>query len=132
MGASAIIRNEFNKSFHMLDSVGPQMSMLRKRKELWQVMHCRHPLCLMVLGVQFFHPMVPPVLDRNDLSGHSRLQLSDGVQVLPVYVFSLMQMQHSLHFDRKSKWSATSDTVFILQTDTQASAVVASDSTAAC
>eukprot|EP00658_Telonema_sp_P-2_P018636 TRINITY_DN17305_c0_g1_i2.p1 TRINITY_DN17305_c0_g1~~TRINITY_DN17305_c0_g1_i2.p1 ORF type:complete len:635 (-),score=143.55 TRINITY_DN17305_c0_g1_i2:22-1926(-) len=96
---SDIIRYEFNRSSHMLDSVGPEMSMLRKRKELWN----------------FFHPMVPPVLDRNELHGHSRLTLSQGVRVLPVYVFSLLQLQHQLLIDQNSLVSSSQESIFVLQ-----------------
>ena len=62
--------------------------------------------------------MVPPSLDRSDLHGHPRLQLSQGVRVLPVYVFSLMGLEHELLVDQNSLFSATPDTVFALQTET--------------
>jgi len=98
---SAVMRDEFNKSSHMLDAVGPEMSLLRKHQDLWQ----------------FFHPMVPPAVDTNELHMANRLELSKGVRVLPVYVFSLMEMKHELLIDQESLVSASSDNVFVLQTE---------------
>jgi len=113
---SAVIRSEFNRSLHVLDSIAaPQQSSItgdvERPEALWQFLHP---------AVKKLHRPSEILEDVEDGSqAQERLQLRPGVRILPIYVFSLLGLQQELLIDQKDLVSASQDGIVVVQTGSE-------------
>eukprot|EP01087_Luapelamoeba_hula_P014540 TRINITY_DN4275_c0_g1_i1.p1 TRINITY_DN4275_c0_g1~~TRINITY_DN4275_c0_g1_i1.p1 ORF type:complete len:775 (-),score=92.21 TRINITY_DN4275_c0_g1_i1:51-2375(-) len=130
--AMAVSKSRKTDSIHELNVLGryvlQERSYLDSKALLQQMKDAQDSIVSSFLETQdhipetqaFFIDTLPPMdFQEEGESAKNTLARPVGTRILPVYVFSLLGMEHNLLLDHFSLWAASKDAVIVLQTDAE-------------